>query len=230
MAGPGDERAAGAAGRGQFRASHADREQAIEALKDAFAQGRLTADELDARAGQVLASRTYADLAAVTADIPAGPVPARPPGTPARTLAKAARRAGVCILFAFAVVGFVALTNALVLVLPGLICAVAAIIAASGFLGYGVVDAWQERRSRGQLPPQAGRDGGRLEDGRGLEDGGGLDNSRGLGDGRGLKGGGLEGGRPDQTRTDMRTDRSRAGRPHYPRRGLSLAGGGALGG
>ena len=218
MAGPGDERAAGAAGRGQFRASHADREQAIEVLKDAFAQGRLTADELDARAGQVLASRTYADLAAVTADIPAGPVPAGPPGTPARTLAKAARRAGVCILFAFAVVGFVALTNALVLVLPGLICVVAAIIAASGFLGYGVVDAWQERRSRGQLPPQAGRDGRGLEDGRGLK-GTGLEGGR---PGRAGRDPGAPGARPDQARTDMRTGRSRAGRPHHSRRG-SLA-------
>ena len=211
MAGPGDESAA-AAGRvrGDFRASHADRERTIEALKDAFAQGRLTKDELDARAGQVLASRTYADLAAVTADIPAGPaaagpVPAGPPGTPARTLAKAARRAGLCILVAFAVVGFVALTNALVLVLPGLICAVAAIIAASGFLGYGAVDAWQERRSRGQLPPRAGRDGRGLK-GRGLK-------------GRGTEGGELEGGRADQTRTDMRTNRRRPGRPRYARRG-----------
>jgi hypothetical protein len=31
---------------------------------------------------------------------------------------------------------------------------VAAVIAASGFFGYGVVDAWQERQSRGQLPPR----------------------------------------------------------------------------
>ena len=86
MAGPGDERAAGAAGRGQFRASHADRERTIEVLKDAFAQGRLTEDELDARAGQVLASRTYADLGAVTADIPPSrPLPGRfRPGRPAR--------------------------------------------------------------------------------------------------------------------------------------------------
>ena len=40
MAGPGDEMAAAAAGRGPMRASHADREQVIEALKDAFAHGR----------------------------------------------------------------------------------------------------------------------------------------------------------------------------------------------
>jgi DUF1707 SHOCT-like domain len=46
MAGPGDEMAAGAAGRGPMRASYADREQVIEALKDAFVHGRLTKGEL----------------------------------------------------------------------------------------------------------------------------------------------------------------------------------------
>ncbi len=56
------------AARGRHRASDADREQVIDVLKVAFAQGRLTKDELDLRAGQALTSRTYADLAAVTAD------------------------------------------------------------------------------------------------------------------------------------------------------------------
>jgi Domain of unknown function (DUF1707) len=63
--------AVGAAGRGRMRASHADREQAIEVLKAAFVEGWLTRDELDARAGRALAARTCADLAAVTAGIPA---------------------------------------------------------------------------------------------------------------------------------------------------------------
>jgi hypothetical protein len=40
MAGPGDEIAAAQGqGRGEFRASHADREQVIEVLKAAFVQG-----------------------------------------------------------------------------------------------------------------------------------------------------------------------------------------------
>jgi pseudouridine-5'-phosphate glycosidase len=51
------------AGRGGLRAGHADREQVIEALKDAFVQGRLTREELDVRAGRALAAR---DLAAGT--------------------------------------------------------------------------------------------------------------------------------------------------------------------
>jgi Domain of unknown function (DUF1707) len=80
MAGPGDEVVAG------MRASHADREQVIEMLKAAFVQGRLAKGEFDLRVGQALASRTYAELAALTIDIPA-PRPRRPHWTPVRTLA-----------------------------------------------------------------------------------------------------------------------------------------------
>jgi hypothetical protein len=84
--------AAAAGGRGRLRASHADREQVIDLLKAAFVQGRLAKDEFVARVGQALASRTYADLAAVTADIPAAPAaPAAAP--PLRKPAPA--RAGV---------------------------------------------------------------------------------------------------------------------------------------
>ena len=59
-----------AGARGQLRTSRADREQAIDVLKAAFVQGRLTKDELDQRVGHVLASRTYAELGALTSDIP----------------------------------------------------------------------------------------------------------------------------------------------------------------
>jgi hypothetical protein len=77
--GPGDELEA--AGRGDLRASHADREQVIDKLKAAFVQGRLTKDELDARAGQAFDARTCAELTALTADIPGTLAPAarRPP-------------------------------------------------------------------------------------------------------------------------------------------------------
>ena len=64
-------------------ASHADREQVIEVLKAAFVQGRLARDEFDLRVGQALVSRTDADLAALTADIPAGLAAARPLRFPA---------------------------------------------------------------------------------------------------------------------------------------------------
>ena len=207
MAGPGDEMAAGAGwGRRGLRASHADRELVIGTLKDAFVQGRLTQDEFAGRVGQVLASRTYAELAAVTADIPAGPAAAEPAvepaGTPAQTLAKAALRSGMCILIALALVGVVALSNTESMVPLAFFPGIAAIIAASGFLGYGVVDAWQQRRSNGQLPPRPDRDG------RGLEGGW---------PGRTGQDPALRGAGPDTTRTDMWTHNPRRSWPHSSR-------------
>jgi len=84
MAGPGDEIAAAEGrSRGEFRASHADREQVIEVLKAAFVQGRLAKDEFDLRVGQAFAARTHAALAAVTVGLAAEPTVVNPP-TPAR--------------------------------------------------------------------------------------------------------------------------------------------------
>ncbi len=197
---------------GRMRASHEDREQVIEVLKDAFAQGRLTQDELDTRAGQAFASRTYSELAALTADIPAEPPAesavgpaARPAGTPARTLAKAVLRSGICLLVPFALAGVIALTSATGLVPLAFLSGVAAVIAASGFLGYGVVDAWQERRSRGQLPPRPRRDGWGLEGGP---------------PGRTGRDPAPPGARTDQTRVDLRTNRPDRDRRHPSGRGL----------
>jgi hypothetical protein len=48
-----------------------EREQVIRTLRAALAQGRLTDDEHDARAAQATASRSPAELAALTADLPA---------------------------------------------------------------------------------------------------------------------------------------------------------------
>jgi len=84
---PGTQMAAAGAGQGRLRASRADRERVVDLLKAAFVQGRLTKDELEARVGQAFASRTYAELAAVTADIPVGLVAAQPPA-PAPTRAR----------------------------------------------------------------------------------------------------------------------------------------------
>ena len=161
MTGP-DE--AGPAGRGHLRAAQADREQVVTVLKAAYAQGRLTKDELEARAGQAFASRTYAELAALTSDLPTDLPTASPaatgsddvwprPSTPARTMAKAARRSGVCLLVAVALVEGAYLADNFLLI----VAAFFALMAASGFFGYGILDAWEERRSRAQLPPGPGR-------------------------------------------------------------------------
>ncbi len=58
---------------GELRASHADRDQAAELLRVAAGDGRLSPDELDDRLERALTARTYAELAALTADLPATP-------------------------------------------------------------------------------------------------------------------------------------------------------------
>lgn len=108
---PGDQTAAAAAGRGHLRASRADREQVIDVLKTAFVQDRLDRDEFDDRVGQALAARTYAELAALTGDIPAGPPAALPPepsrapaglreSKPAKAAAYATLAAGLVVVAA----------------------------------------------------------------------------------------------------------------------------------
>jgi hypothetical protein len=74
--------AIGAAGYGDFRASDADREQVIGALKTAFVQGRLSQDEFGLRAGQALAARTHAELGALTAGLAAARIEVRPSRKP----------------------------------------------------------------------------------------------------------------------------------------------------
>lgn len=117
VTGPGGELAASAAGRGYLRVSDAEREQAIGTLKAAFVRGVLAKDEFDLRVGQAFASRTYAELAAVTAGLPARQASspaarARPgPGWAASSAARPGdgggdralcRRAGVCVPLAVA--------------------------------------------------------------------------------------------------------------------------------
>jgi Domain of unknown function (DUF1707)/Domain of unknown function (DUF4190) len=79
----------------RVRASDADREHIIGVLREAFAEGRLTAEEHVVRVGQAYAARTDAELATVSADLPAGSSaspPARWSSTPATGLAPAAHR------------------------------------------------------------------------------------------------------------------------------------------
>jgi hypothetical protein len=84
-------------GYGHMRTSTADRERTIDVLKAAFAEGRLTQDEFEQRAGQAFSARTYAELAEITADLPVGPLgipqPPRyqppPPSRPMNRLAVA---------------------------------------------------------------------------------------------------------------------------------------------
>ncbi|MBJ6626150.1 DUF1707 domain-containing protein [Streptomyces sp. I4(2020)] len=62
--------------RGGLRASHDDREAVVEQLRDAAAEGRIDLDELDERLERALTAKTYAELDALTVDLPRPPVPA----------------------------------------------------------------------------------------------------------------------------------------------------------
>ena len=83
-----------AVARGHLRASHADRERVIISLQIAFAAGLLAKDDFDRQVDRALASRTYADLAAVSAGITAGGCESKP----SRPLTRAENVAawGVC--------------------------------------------------------------------------------------------------------------------------------------
>lgn len=65
-----------------MRVSDSDREQAADVLREAAGHGRISMDELDERLELAYAAKTYADLAAVTRDLP-GPVQAPGPVQPA---------------------------------------------------------------------------------------------------------------------------------------------------
>ena len=54
----------------ELRASHEDRDRAVEILRVAAGDGRLTAAELDERVEAALTARTRGELAALTADLP----------------------------------------------------------------------------------------------------------------------------------------------------------------
>ena len=66
---------------GTIRAGDADRERVVEFLKAAFSEGRLSKDEYDARLGDALSARTYAELDRLVTDLPAARAEA--PVTPA---------------------------------------------------------------------------------------------------------------------------------------------------
>jgi hypothetical protein len=53
-----------------LRASHEDRDRVVEALRIAAGEGRLSAEELDARLEAALTARTLGQLAELTSDLP----------------------------------------------------------------------------------------------------------------------------------------------------------------
>jgi hypothetical protein len=53
-----------------IRVSDADRERVADRLREHFAEGRLSADELDERITATLSAKTFAELRRVTTDLP----------------------------------------------------------------------------------------------------------------------------------------------------------------
>jgi hypothetical protein len=66
----------------ETRASDADRDAAAGLLNEAFAEGRLTADEHDQRLSAAYAARSWPQLHQLTADLPAAPDAAAVPMAP----------------------------------------------------------------------------------------------------------------------------------------------------
>jgi Domain of unknown function (DUF1707) len=204
------------ADRSRLRAAHADREQAIEALKNAFVDGRLTIDELDAWTGRALTARTYAELTELTVGIPPAPaVPAvaQPPAQGRRwPLAKAAAGSSLCLVIVFFCRVLVGHFDPGGLgpnphhswAVPFFFLAFAAIVAALGILAAGVAVSVNQRRSRRRLPPRPGP-GAHALDGR--HDPVPTDPTR-----------------TDPTRTDLRAGKSRQNRRRIPARARYDAG------
>jgi hypothetical protein len=168
MAEPNDQVAAGADGR-RLRASHADREQVIEVLKAAFVQGRLDRVEFDLRVDRALASRTYADLAALTADIiPARLTRARPP-EPARESANKKKKAVAALTCAtLAIAGMLAALPPIPDGSPFVIPVIVVMFVLFGAVSTGwllLLHAWLDERAGKQsaqgLPPGAGGEASR---------------------------------------------------------------------
>ena len=171
MAGPGD-----LAGDSWLRVSHADRDQVVATLQDAFVAGMLTRDELDTRVSRALAARTRGDLAVLTGDLPPVPAGAGRPAAPAgaaapdrrrRPLVRASAQAACCLLFTVCMVAIAAHFDPdgpgpnphHGMAKPFLALAFASVVAAFGLMATGVASAVEQRSDRRRaaagLPPRS---------------------------------------------------------------------------
>lgn len=108
--------------RSALRASDADREFVAERLRDAAADGRIQADELEHRLGVALSARTYGELDAIVADLPRDRAVAQPRRRQIRL--HPAAIAALLVLFPLAV----ALATALLVAVAMLVTAWAVVV------------------------------------------------------------------------------------------------------
>ena len=78
--------------RDDLRVGDAERDEASRALRDHWALGRLTIEELDRRLDSVYAAATRSELRAVTSDLPRAEARLESPGEVAREILLAWRR------------------------------------------------------------------------------------------------------------------------------------------
>jgi hypothetical protein len=143
-------------GQGMLRTSRADREHVIGVLQVAFVQGRLAQEEFEARIGQALMSRTYAELSVVTADLPPLLVGSQ---LPRMTAVRPDRRPKKSAAAKVVVGGFIALavaTLALVVAVLtgnplGLLGAALAVVLSSVVAGTAMVESWDGQHDRARF-------------------------------------------------------------------------------
>ena len=81
---PPPQRGAELACQAGLRVSHGDRDRAVEVLRVAAGDGRVTAEELDERLEAAVTARTHGELAALTTELPAIPIPPRARRSPSQ--------------------------------------------------------------------------------------------------------------------------------------------------
>src|SRR5579884_3303489 len=88
--------------RSALRASDSDRDRVAERLRNATAEGRLLAAELEERLGALFSARTYGELDALVSDLPV-------PVSPRRNMTPLWLRAGFLVAAVLAVLAVAAL-------------------------------------------------------------------------------------------------------------------------
>lgn len=149
---PGNTMPLVAAGQGLLRTSRADREHVVGVLQVAFVQGRLTQDEFEARIGQALASRSYAELSAVTADLPILLIGSQLPRMPAVVPDQRSMSASAKVLlagFAGLLVAVAAMALSVLTESPlGLVGSAAAVVMMSVVVGTAMIESWDRQHDR----------------------------------------------------------------------------------
>lgn len=130
----------------RIRASDADRERVTARLRDHFAEGRLTRDELDERVTAALNAKTVGDLRGLMTDLPGpglgvqrpGPAPGTAAGGPVFVRRRGPRLLPLAMLFLLVVLlapgaGFAFLVLFQAFLVFALVAGVAALLAAHRF-------------------------------------------------------------------------------------------------